>query len=112
MRQINEWLTNLLCWLILRQLVGLRLNDGSFLNLSMSLVGQSWSYFFLLLGPQIATVPSTLSTQLSMKFVLLINLKLLIIVNSFMLNIAEHEFQIFSANKYENANYYWHVLIY
>ena len=38
-----------------------------------------------------------------MKFVLLINLKLLIIPNSFLLYIAEHE--IFSANKYENANY-------
>ena len=37
-----------------------------------------------------------------MKFVLLINLKLLTIANSFLLNIAEHE--IFSANKYENAN--------
>ena len=31
------------------------------------------------------------STQLSMKFVLLINLKLLIIANYFLLNIAEHE---------------------
>ena len=31
------------------------------------------------------------STQLSMKFVLLINLKLLTIANSFLLNIAEHE---------------------
>ena len=37
-----------------------------------------------------------------MKFVLLINLKLLTIANSFLLNIAEHE--NFSANKYENAN--------
>ena len=43
------------------------------------------------------------STQLSMKFVLLINLKLLIIANSILLNIAEHE--NFSASKYENANY-------
>ena len=42
------------------------------------------------------------STQLSMKFVLLINLKLLTTANSFLLNITEHE--IFSANKYENAN--------
>ena len=33
-----------------------------------------------------------------MKFVLLINLKLLTIANSFLLNIAEHE--KFSANKY------------
>ena len=42
------------------------------------------------------------STQLNMKFVLLINLKLLIIANSFVLYIAEHE--NFSAYKYENAN--------
>ena len=38
-----------------------------------------------------------------MKFLPLIVLKLLTIANSFLLNIAEHE--IFSANKYENANY-------
>ena len=50
------------------------------------------------------------SIQLSMKFVQLINLKLLTIVNSFLLNIAEHE--NFSANKYENANYCWHFHIY
>ena len=31
------------------------------------------------------------STQLSMKFVLLLNLKLLIIANTFLQNIAEHE---------------------
>ena len=37
-----------------------------------------------------------------MKFVLLINLKLLTIANSFLLNIAEHV--NFSANEYENAN--------
>ena len=37
-----------------------------------------------------------------MKFVLLINLKLLTIANSFLLNLSEHE--NFSANKYENAN--------
>ena len=43
------------------------------------------------------------STQLSGKLVLLINLKLLKIPNSFFLNIADHE--NFSANKYENANY-------
>ena len=40
---------------------------------------------------------------MSMKFVLLINLKLLIIANSFFLNIAEHE--NFFVNKYENADY-------
>ena len=37
-----------------------------------------------------------------MKFVLLINLKLLLIANSFSLNKAVHE--AFSANKHENAN--------
>ena len=36
-----------------------------------------------------------------MKFFMLINLKLLSMPNSFLLNIAEHE--NFSANKYENA---------
>ena len=47
------------------------------------------------------------STQQSMNFVLLINLQLLTIANSFLLNIAEHEH--FSANKYENAiNSYEH----
>ena len=50
------------------------------------------------------------STQLSMKFVLLINLKLLTILNSFLLNIAEHE--NFSANTYENANFSWHFHMY
>ena len=43
------------------------------------------------------------STQLSMKFFMLINLLLLRIVNSFLLNIVEHEY--LSANKYENAIY-------
>ena len=38
-----------------------------------------------------------------MKFDVLINLKLLTIANSSVLNIAEQE--NFSANKYENANY-------
>ena len=41
-----------------------------------------------------------------MKFVQVITLKLLKITNSFLLNIAEHE--IFSANKYGNANNSWH----
>ena len=59
-----------------------------------------------------------------MKFVQLVNLKLLTTANSFLLNIAERE--NFSANKYEiannkisllinlyeNANYYWHFHIY
>ena len=38
------------------------------------------------------------------EIVLQINLKLLTIANPFFLNIAEHE--NFSANKYENANYF------
>ena len=45
------------------------------------------------------------STQLSMKFVLVRNLKLLTFANSFLLKIAEHE--LFSVNKYENAKYCW-----
>ena len=41
-------------------------------------------------GPKVIKLFSC-STQLSIKFVLLINLKLLKIANSFLLNIAEHE---------------------
>ena len=41
---------------------------------------------------------------------MLLNLNVLIIANSFLLNIAEHDY--FSANKYENANYSWHFHIY
>ena len=48
--------------------------------------------------------------QVSMKFVMPINLKLLTIANSFFPNIAAHE--NFSANEYENANYSWHFHIY
>ena len=48
-------------------------------------------------GPEVIKLFSC-STQLTMKFVLLINLKLLIIPFFFLLNIAEHD--IFSANKY------------
>ena len=55
-------------------------------------------------GPEVIKLFSC-SIQLSMKFVLLVNLKLLIIANSFLLNIAEHE--NFSANKY-----CWHFHIY
>ena len=54
-------------------------------------------------GPKVIKLFSC-STQLSMKFVLLINIKLLTIAISFSLNLAEHE--NFSANKYENANYH------
>ena len=50
------------------------------------------------------------STQLSMKFFMLINLRLQTLRNSFSLNITEHE--NFPANKYENANYCWHFHIY
>ena len=53
--------------------------------------------------------PFSCSTQLSMKFVLLINRKLTI-ANSCLLNIAEYE--NFTSNKYENANYCCHVRIY
>ena len=42
------------------------------------------------------------STQLSMEFVLIINLKLLRTANTFLPNIAEHE--TFSANKFVIAN--------
>ena len=59
-------------------------------------------------GPEVIKLFSC-STHLRMKFVLLINRKLLTIANSFLLNIAEHE--IFSANKYENANNSWHFHI-
>ena len=38
------------------------------------------------------------------------NFKLVTSSNSFLLNIAECE--IFSSNKYENANYCWHFHIY
>ena len=55
-------------------------------------------------GPEVIKLFSC-STQLSMKLALLINLKLLIIGNSLLLNIAEHE--NFPANKYENTNYYY-----
>ena len=60
-------------------------------------------------SPQIIKLFSC-STQLSMKFVLLISLKLLTIANYFLLNLAEHK--SFSANKYENANYCWQFHIY
>ena len=62
---------------------------------------------FLLYGPERLF---SYSTQLSMKFILLINPKLLTIVNSFLLSIGEHE--TFSANTYDNANYcrHFHIL--
>ena len=60
-------------------------------------------------GPEVIELFSC-STQLNMKYALLINLKLLTSANSFLLNTAEHE--NFSANKYENANHCWHFHIY
>ena len=54
-----------------------------------------------LIGPEVIKHFSC-STQLSMKFSLLINLKLQTIANSFLLNIAEHA--NFAANKSENAS--------
>ena len=60
-------------------------------------------------GPEIIKLFSC-STQLSMKFFMLINLRLVTIANSFLLNIAEHE--NFSANKYESANFCWHFHFY
>ena len=59
-------------------------------------------------GPKVIKLFSC-SAQLSMKFFLLINLKLPTVANSFKLYIAEHE--NFSSNKYENANYCWHFHI-
>ena len=56
-------------------------------------------------GPEVVKLFSC-STQLSMKFVMLINIKMLTIANSFLRNIAEQE--NYSANKYENANICWH----
>ena len=53
-------------------------------------------------GPEVVKL-SLCSTQLSIKFFLLINLRLLTIANSFLLNIAEKE--NFSANKHENASW-------
>ena len=49
-------------------------------------------------------------TQLSMKSVLLINLNVLAIASTYLLNIEEHE--NFSTYKKENANYCWHFPIY
>ena len=61
------------------------------------------------IGPEVINHFSC-SNQPSMKFILLLNLKLLTIANSFLLNIAEHK--KFSASKCENANYCEHFHIY
>ena len=60
----------------------------------MNLIATVWSS-----GSEVINFFSC-STQMSMKFVLLINLTFLTIPNSFLPNIGEHE--KFSANKYEN----------
>ena len=78
------------------------------INLHASYVAEL-GFELVIPGPEVIKFFSC-STQLSMKFVLLIILKLLIFATSFLLNIAEHE--NFSANKYENANYSWHFHIY
>ena len=77
--------------------------------LPLDVIGRLCSVIEALPGPEVIKRFSC-STQLSMKFVLLINLKLLTNANSFLRNKAEHE--NFSANKYENANFCWHFHIY
>ena len=57
-------------------------------------------------GPKVIKLFSC-SSVLSMKFVLLINLKLLKAAICFFLNIAEHE--NFSAKEYENAKRKFHA---
>ena len=74
---------------------------------------QSLMLSFLLLvpspGPEVIKLFSC-STQLSMIFFLVINLKVLTIAMFVLLNIAEHE--QFSSDKYENANCCSHFHIY
>ena len=77
--------------------------------LPLGVIGRLCSVIVALSGPEVIKLFSC-STQLSMKFFMLINLKLLTIANSSLLNIAEHE--NFFANKYENASYCWHFHIY
>ena len=68
-----------------------------------SLIWGYGSLFIKTAGTEIIKLFSC-STQLNIKFSLLINFKLLTIVNSFLLNIPVAEHENFSANKYENAN--------
>ena len=101
-----------------QELIGLK--GGTLLksfNTRLKIYQSSLAYSGSILNnrPKHSTSPDVIklfscSTQLSMKLFLLINLKLLTIANSFLLNIAEHE--NFSANKYENANYCSHFHIY
>ena len=64
---------------------------------------RQYSFEKLKSGPEFIKLFSC-SAPLSIGFVLLIKLKLLKIANFLLLNI--HERENFSANKYENANYY------
>ena len=59
-------------------------------------------------GPKVIKLFSC-STQLSMEFYLLINIKLLISSGIFLLSLAECE--IFCAHEFENANISWHFHI-
>ena len=82
----------------------------AYLLFSLGVIGRLCSVTVVLPGPEVVKHFSY-STQLSMKFVLLRNLKVLTIAHPFLLNIAEH--LIFSAtNQYENANNSWHFHIY
>ena len=60
-------------------------------------------------GPKVIKLFSC-STQLSIKFVLVINLKLRTVANSFFLNLAEHE--NFSAKNMKMPTICWHFHIY
>ena len=55
-------------------------------------------------GPEVIKLFSC-TTQLSMKFFMLINLQLLTMLNSFLLNIAEHE----SASPNKNESWHFHI---
>ena len=70
---------------------------------------QSTGYNLNITGPEVITLVPC-STQLSMKFYMLINGKLLISPVVFLLNSAECE--IFYAYEYENATNSWHFHIY
>ena len=78
-------------------------------NSSISFDSRLWKCISTISGSEVKKYFSC-STQLSMTFVLLINLKLLTNANFFLLNTTEQ--QNFSANKYENANYCLHFHIY
>ena len=71
--------------------------------LPLGVIGRLCFVTFGIPGPEVIK-------RFSCSTVLLINLKLLTIANSFLQNIPGHE--NFSANKYENTNYCWHFHIY